>query len=403
MKIQGGINLEFLLKEFSFEKAAAGIKQGFVLEGGGGSGKTWDIIQFLLIYCQTNFNKNKDILIFRETFADNRKTVLKDFEKILRLYDLYNPELHRKSMPVSFDIFGNKIYFSGLDSISVHGERHDIIWGNEGMELNFDGWKQLNQRCNECFITDYNPSFTEHWIFNSLITRPDTKFFKSTLLDNSFLPLGQRQEILSYKPTPENITNGTADDYMWKVYGLGERTALRGQIFPLVTWIEKMPEDLDCVWGLDFGFTNDSTALIKIGLKDNDLFAELLCYEPIDNAFAVSEMMKGIGIPYNALITADCSDKYNDEEMVRDLKNLGWNIKKVNKGKGIVWRIGLLKKHKLHFVHNLNLKREQENYKWKEINGIMINQPIDKFNHAWDALGYAYIGGLLNKTPLIIW
>ena len=90
MKIRGGVNLEFLLNEFSFDKANSEQKQGFVLEGGSGSGKTYDIINFLLIYCQTNYNKNKDILIFRETFADLRKTVLKDFEKILRAYNLFD-------------------------------------------------------------------------------------------------------------------------------------------------------------------------------------------------------------------------------------------------------------------------------------------------------------------------
>ncbi|MFA5234206.1 MAG: phage terminase large subunit [Sulfurimonas sp.] len=397
MKIQGGLNLEFLLNEFSFEKAEKGIKQGFVLEGSSGSGKTWDIIQFLLIYCQNNYNKNKDILIFRETFADLRKTVLKDFEKILRLYNLYNPELHRKSTPVTFEIFGNKIFFTGLDSMSAHGERHDIIWGNEGMELDFEAWKQLNQRCNEAFITDYNPSYTEHWIFNSLITRPDTKFFHSTLLDCSFLPEGQRKEILSYEPTAENIKNGTADDYMWKVYGLGLKTAAKGLIFQYVNWIDDLPDSDNYSYGLDFGFTNDSTCLTKMCLQGNDLYVKCLLYEPIDNAPALSDTLHNLGLPRNILITADCSDKYNDTEMVRELKNLGWNIKKVNKGKGICWRIGLIKKHKLNLVRDVNVKREQENYKWREINGMSINEPLDKFNHFWDSLGYNYLGVLNNN------
>ena len=166
MKIRGGVNLEFLLNEFSFEKANSEQKQGFVLEGGSGSGKTYDIINFLLIYCQTNYNKNKDILIFRETFADLRKTVLKDFEKILRAYNLFDDNSFHRSAPVCYSFMGNKIFFTGLDSVGSHGERHDVIWGNEGMELNHEAWKQLNQRCNEVFITDYNPSYTNHWIYD---------------------------------------------------------------------------------------------------------------------------------------------------------------------------------------------------------------------------------------------
>lgn len=394
MKISGGVNLEFLLKEFSFENANNSIKQGFVLEGGSGSGKTYDIINFLLIYCQTNYNKNKDILIFRETFADLRKTVLKDFEKILRAYNLFEDDSFHRSAPVCYSFMGNKIYFTGLDSVGSHGERHDVIWGNEGMELNHEAWKQLNQRCNEVFITDYNPSYTNHWIYDSLITRPDTKFFRSTLLQNYFLPEGQRKEILSYEPTAENIKNGTADDYMWKVYGLGLRSAPKGAIFPHVNWIEKMPEG-NYFFGLDFGFSNDPSALTKICLHGNDLFVELLIYEPIDSATVLADAIRNCGIT-NEMITADTSDRYNDIEMCKDLRNLGLNIKKTSKAKGILHRIGLLKKHKINIVYNLNAKREQENYKWREVNGINVNEPIDKFNHFWDSLGYGYMGNLTN-------
>jgi len=394
MKIRGGVNLEFLLNEFSFEKANSEQKQGFVLEGGSGSGKTYDIINFLLIYCQTNYNKNKDILIFRETFADLRKTVLKDFEKILRAYNLFDDASFHRSAPVCYSFMGNKIFFTGLDSVGSHGERHDVIWGNEGMELNHEAWKQLNQRCNEVFITDYNPSYTNHWIYDSLITRPDTKFFHSTLLQNYFLPEGQRKEILSYEPTAENIKNGTADDYMWKVYGLGLRSAPKGAIFPHVNWIEKMPEG-NYFYGLDFGFSNDPTALTKICLQGNDLFVELLIYEPIDSANVLADAIRNCGIT-NEMITADTSDKYNDVEMCKDLRNLGLNIKKTSKAKGLLHRIGLLKKHKINIVYNLNAKREQENYKWREVNGINVNEPIDKFNHFWDSLGYGYMGNLTN-------
>lgn len=390
MRILGGSNLEFLLNEFSFEKSNAGIKQGFVLEGGSGSGKTFDLSQFLLVYCQNNYGKNKDILIFRETFADLRKTVLKDFEKILRMYEFFNENDYHRSAPVCYNFMGNKIFFTGLDSVGSHGERHDIIWGNEGMELNFEAWKQLNQRCNESFFIDYNPSYTEHWIFNSIITRPDTKFFHSTQLENPFLPEGQRQEILSYEPTAENIKNGTADDYMWKVYGLGLRAAPKGAIFPHVNWIDKMPEG-DYFYGLDYGFTNDCTALTKICLQGNDLFVELLLYEPIDSAAVLNEAIRNCGITYQQ-ITADTSDKYNDVEMTKDLRNLGLNVTKTSKAKGLLHRIGLLKKHKINIVYNLNAKREQENYKWREVNGINVNEPIDKFNHFWDSLGYGYMG-----------
>jgi hypothetical protein len=61
----------------------------------------------------------------------------------------------------------------------------------------------------------------------------------------------------------------------------------------------------------------------------------------------------------------------------------------------------MLKKHKLHLVRNVNVKREQENYKWREINGICVNEPVDRYNHFWDGLGYGYIGGYVNSGILM--
>jgi PBSX family phage terminase large subunit len=401
MEVTGSLCLDFLIKKFDLDKSKSQIKQGFIFEGGGGAGKTYDILTFIIYYCYINSNKNKDILICRNTNADLQKTTLKDFVKILMMYDLYRENDHYKSSPQHYNLYGNVIYFSGMDAMGSHGERHDIIFVNEILETEQLAFQQLNQRCNEVFIGDYNPSYTDHWVYNSICTRPDVNFLKVTLLDNPYLPKGQRDEILSYEPTSVNITNGTADDYMWKVYGLGVRTAAKGLIFKHVTWIDSFPSELSFVYGMDFGFTNDPTAITKIATKGNDLFIELLLYEPIDNAAMLSDYMDKTGIRRDIIITADSSDKYNDVEMVRDLKNLSWIIKKVNKGKGVIWSIGKLKEYKIHIVNNINAKREQENYKWREVNGISLNEPIDKFNHMWDSVRYGYLG--MNKSPSIIW
>lgn len=399
MKITGSLCLEFLLNNFDLTKSKEQIKQGFIFEGGGGAGKTFDILTFIIYYCSLYEGLNKDILICRNTNADLQKTTLKDFVKILMMYGIYRESNHYKSSPQHYNLYGNIIYFSGMDAMGSHGERHDVIFVNEILETEQLAFQQLNQRCNELFIGDYNPSYTEHWVYNSICTRPDVKFYKVTLLDNPHLPKGQRDEILSYESTAENIKNGTADDYMWKVYGLGLRTAAKGLIFQHVIWIDELPEQFNN-FGLDFGFTNDSTCITQFGLQGNNLFAKCLLYEPIDNAPALDQAMTNLGLKKWNLITADCSDKYNDTEMVRELKNLGWNIKKVSKGKGIAWRIGMLKKHKIHLVRNVNVKREQENYKWREINGISVNEPVDKWNHFWDSLGYGYLGIFRNNYDI---
>lgn len=426
MNLKVARNFEFILDNFSFEKSEAQEKQGFVLEGGSGSAKTYDIIQFLMYYCEINRDKGKDILIFRQTYADLKKTVLKDFIKILKMYKMYDVKKHTRSHPQSYDLFGNVIFFTGLDGMGSHGERHDVIWGNEGMELSFEDFKQLNQRCNEFFVIDYNPSFTEHWIFNNIIPRKDTKFFRSTQLDNPFLPSGQRQEILAYEPwesgsyhvegdsiihqgeaisknnqPPPNIDNieqGTAEEYMWKVYGLGLRGAMEGQIFKNVKYIDSFP-DLAYTYGLDYGFTTDPSALTKFAKEGRNIYIELICYEPTETSNDLSNMMTALGVSRYVPITADSSDRFVSErkgvtKMTSELFDIGWEISKVSKTKSVMFWLLEMKDCKIHIVKNHlyeKAKIEVENYKMKEVNGILINQPEDKHNHMWDSARYAFM------------
>ena len=392
-------NLKYLSESYknqSFDKDGklTGGKRGVVLEGSSRSGKTIAIIDFIILIC-TRYEKNIIINIIKETYNEFKTTLYNDFNQRLNDFGLPNP-FESKQEVSSFKIFNNKINLLGADKPSkFHGAQCDIFWINEALSVEKAIFDQQEMRCKKFWVMDFNPSATEHYIFNSIMTRPDVGHCHSIFTDNPFISIPEKNKILSYEPITENIKNGTADDFMWNVYGMGQRGQITGLIFKNVEWIDEFPKDVRFGFSMDFGFTNDSTCLVKFGLKDNNLFAECLLYEPIDNAPALSdvlysEQIKAKGLIQGKQITCDCADKYNDTEMVKELKNLGHNVKKCNK-KGIVWGIGLLKKHKIHLIRNVNVKREQENYKWREINGISVNEPVDKFNHFWDALRYGYI------------
>jgi len=395
--IQGSSNLKFLLNNFDYKKSELQIKQGFVLEGGSGSGKTWDIINFVLQYCQVNYYKGKDILIFRDTLADLKKSVYKDFKKILMMYDLFQEDNDSLSPPIHYELFGNIIYFSGLDVMSAHGERHDIIWGNEAMAaresqgIPRDAFKQLNQRCSEAFILDYNPSSTDHWIYDDIIPRADTKFFHSTQLNNPFLPRGQREEILRYEPTLYNINHGTADDYLWNCYGLGLRSAPEGLIFQHVTWINKFPQDIELIyWGSDIGQTNSPSTVVKLGINGQNLYLEMRAHAPTISPTDYITMLKG-ATPAGANIWADSSEP----GYISDARRAGLKVFGVRKFAGSI-RYGnaLLKKYKIHIVDCPEWRKEQSNYKYRQVNGIKLDEPIDGFNHLWDAARYAALSNL---------
>lgn len=397
MKLRGSRNLEFLLQKFDFQKSRLQIKQGFVHEGGSGSGKTYDIIHFLLYYCDTYYGRDKDILIFRDTLSDLKKTVYKDFKKILIMYDLYEPWNDILSHPIHYKLFGNTIYFSGLDVMSAHGERHDLIWGNEAVAtrssqgIDRDAFKQLNQRCSECFILDYNPSCTDHWIYDDIIPRDDTAFIKTTQVDNPFLPRGQREEILRYEPTLYNIEHGTADDYLWNCYGLGLRSAPEGLIFQHVNWIKTFPHAIEKIyWGSDIGQTNSPSTVVKVGVDGGNLFLEMKAHAPTESPNDYIPMLKHC-TPAEAIIWADSAEP----GYIADARRAGLKVYGVHKFPGSI-RYGnaLLKKYKMHIVDCPEFRKEQSNYKYREVNGVRLDEPIDAFNHLWDAARYAALSHL---------
>ena len=404
LKIKVGINFEFLQKNYDPKKKE---KQGFCLEGSGGSGKTYDVLQFIIYYCEIHANKNKDILVTRESYAECKKTVLKDFIKILKSYGLYDQKCHRESHPQQYTYKGNTISFSGLDDSSAHGDRRDFIYFNELLLSDDDkAYKQLQGRCAELFIADWNPLYTIHWAYDQLLDRPDVKLFKSTFRTNPYLPLGERNEKLGYEPTPENIKNGTADEFMWRVYGLGERAAREGVIFKYVNYIPEFPENVDYWYGLDFGYTSDQTSLAKIYIDHDkkELYAECLMYECTENPMLINDYFNSIEIEKFVPITADSSDKYISQakgavEFVKDLKAFGWNISKVSKSKDRYYWIGIAKQYKMFIVASPQrpvlaqaTKREFENFMWRTINGIQVNQPVDKFDHFITAMLYGMMG-----------
>lgn len=361
------------------------------------SSKTTSIIQILIQYCFINQGKRKKITAARAKYSWCKDSILKDFIDKLVEYGLYDEKCHVRTHPQSYKLYSNEISFIGLDDPQrFHGPRQDITWINEAMEADQDSYRQLEMRTNECMILDYNPSYTQHWIFDTILSnlagKKNTFYFRSTFRDNPFLPKGQRDTILSYEPTPQNIKNGTADEYKWRVYGLGERAAQKGTIFKYVTWIDRFPENVDSWYAIDFGYTIDPTAIVRGGIDGDNLYLQKMLYEPIDNPDALAETLMNIGINKYDIIFADSADRYNDKEFIKDLRALGFNIKGISKTKGVVYWIGQLKKYKIHIVESVEFRIEQENYRWKEINGMQINQPIDKFNHLFDASRYLLMG-----------
>jgi len=351
-------------------------KKIIINQGGTRSGKTYNILLFIIFYYCLRNNK-KVITVCRKTFPALRATVLRDFLTILKLYNLYNENNHNKSSS-EYTLFGNLIEFISLDQpVKVRGRKRNLLFINEANELYFEDWQQLLFRTSEKIILDYNPSEEYHWIYDNVIPREDASFLKTNYLDNPFLEKTLVDEIERLKNT---------DQQYWQIYGLGEKGTSKAKIFNYVEYNE-MPTDAQFIaMGMDFGFTNDPTALVQVWKKDYDLYIKEILYRTMMTTNDIHKFLKN-NITNN-LIYADSSEPRTIEE----LRRMGWTIRPSLKGRDSVNAgIDLLKRFKIH-IHkeSTNAIQEFRNYKWKEDRtGKLTNIPMDSNNHICDAVRYA--------------
>ena len=351
-------------------------KKIIINQGGTRSGKTYNILLFIIFYYCLR-NTKKIITICRKTFPALRATVLRDFISILRKYDLYKEEYHNKSSS-EYSLFGNLIEFISLDQpVKVRRRKRELLFINEANELHYEDWQQLLFRTSEKIILDYNPSEEYHWIYDKIIPRDDADFLKTNYQDNPFLEKTLVDEIERLQFT---------DEQYWQIYGLGEKGISKAVIFNYVEY-NSIPSDAEFVaLGMDFGFTNDPTALVKIYKKDLNLYIEELLYRTMMTTNDIHNFLKNNII--NQTIYADSAEP----RIIEELRRMGWSIRPSLKGKdSINAGIDLLKRYKLH-IHkdSTNAIQEFRNYKWKEDrSGKLTNTPEDKNNHITDAVRYA--------------
>ena len=363
-------------------------KAGCVLEGGSRSGKTFSSIDFLIWLCANH--RDLVIVLVRATYESFKTTLYNDFNKRMPDFGLVSPFYGKKELK-TFYIFENKITLIGCDDFAkFQGVSSDIVYFNEAMDIPKEAFDQLTMRCRRFWWMDYNPKFSDHWIYDSVLTRDDVSFFHSTFKDNPHISKAEYDSLMSYEPTEENIKRGTADEYKWRVFGLGLRTSPEGQIFPNVVWIDRFPDFVENVFfGLDFGYSNSPSALVKCGVHGENLYLQLLFYAPTPSPNDLAPILKACG---NAYIWADPSGDAGGRGMITELRRMGFNIFAAKTFPGSInYGIAKMKNYRIHIVDHPAARKEQQNYVYDNVRGIKLDKPIDDFNHFWDAARIAVI------------
>ena len=360
-----------------------------VNQGGTSSGKTYSILQVLLI--KASEKPNQIITVVGQDIPNLKVGAIRDFDTILSSSEFFNSLIKQRNISDRTYTLtnGSKIEFKSYENEQdAKSGKRDYLFMNEANGIGYSVYDQLQIRTSKQTFIDYNPT-APFWVHDKLIGKENVQLFISNYKHNPFLKDSIKRKIEALQDIDKN---------KWRVYGLGLTGELQGVIFDNVEWIQELPTDnikRSCI-GVDFGYSNDPTTIVKIVLSQGSIYGKLLHYETgltnpdIGNVFKELGFKKGL--QQGDVIMADSAEP----KSIKELRNLGWRVKGVKKGADSVrFGINQIKSYgKLFLVNNELWKQEQRNYVWKtdKSDGKTINKPVSKDNHIWDAFRYAEQG-----------
>ena len=349
-----------------------------VNQGGTSSSKTFSILQLLLLIAQKR--QGVIISVMSETLPHLKLGAIRDFEKILKAENLYEEgKINRTDRVYTF---GKSIveFFSADTPGKVTGSRRNILFVNEANNIPYSIVEEAEIRTENNIFYDYNPT-ADFWITKEIFTLPSSEFtlIKSNYKDNNNLPASVAREI---------ELKATRDENFNRVHILNEFGITEGLIFGAgFTLVDDLPETPRALLGLDFGFTNDPTALIDVRINDGKLWLDELLYQTQLTNEAIARFIIGAGLAGRRII-ADAAEA----KSITTLQLAGLKVEAATKGQGSVNAgIDKIKAFPLMVTkRSVNLIKELRTYRWKtDRSGATLNVPVDLNNHALDATRYA--------------
>lgn len=396
------------------------------------SGKTISVVDFIISLCQEYTGLT--ISVVRETLPSLKASILRDFRDRMLFFGFWS-DLNFNKTELEYKFNGNLVEFFSVDNEQkVRGRKRQVLVMNEGNEITKDKYIQLMLRTEGIAIIDFNPSMPQHYIYDDIMTREDCAFLVTTYLDNPHLPEEIVREIELLKES---------DPMAWKVYGCGERGEDRaGLVYPMWAQTDTIPNHLPSWYGLDWGFANDPTAIVRLSYdKPNRIiYADEVAYQRGLYNNEISRIIKqdiwgrsyhideGIEVKNSNIYVGNniiSLQEYLENpvtllELLGDKKYLESEIKNIAKyfypiycDSTEVKSIGELRQYgisaypaikgggsvkaQIQYLYNFrilyrgeNIGKERLMYRWKERKGTdeFENVPIDANNHLMDAIRY---------------
>ena len=342
-------------------------------------------------------------LVVRKTFRTLKDSCFTDLMwaakrlNVSRYWKFTESPLEAEYIPT-----GQKIYFRGLDdplkitSITVAVGCLCWMWLEEAYEItkesDFDTLDEtirgeVPEGLFKQVTITFNPWNEKIWLKKRFFDNvdPDVLAITTNYTCNEWLDAADKRLFDRMK-----VNNPRR----YKVAGLGEWGISEGLVYENWTEQEFTLADvqqryhLESGFGLDFGYTNDPTAL-WVGFIDRDarkIFVWDELYKKGLTNRAIADEVQRMGY-LKERITGDSAEPKSIDE----LKGFGLRITGAAKGKdSINSGIQFIQDFEI-IIHPrcVNFLTEISNYTWdKDKFGNALNRPIDDFNHLMDAMRY---------------
>jgi len=358
-------------------KKVSGLKKRIkIIQGGTSASKTISILLVLINKAQIKHPENELTSVVSESIPHLKRGAIRDFKLIMQAHKYWRDTSWNATDSIYTFETGNQIEFFSTDNgDKLRGARRDWLFVNEANNVTFDAFEQLEVRTKKGVYVDYNPT-NEFWVHTDLIgKREDVDFIILTYLDNEALA----PEIIASIEQRRNRKG------WWQVYGLGQLGEVEGKIYRDWQIIDELPHEARLErYGLDFGYTNDPTAIVAIYYYNGGYILDEICFQKGLSNKQIADILKNH--PTAPVIADSAEPKSIDEIMSYGITILG-----AEKGKdSIVNGIQLVQQQRISITkRSVNIIREYRNYLWMtNKDGKILNEPEGGFDHTMDALRY---------------
>ena len=359
-------------------------KRYLVAQGGMRAAKTYSMLMLIISWCQANADKVATVASM--SYPHLSRGAIRDFQTIMKAADIWEPERWNQSSKIYTFGNGTILEFISVDNMSAHGPARDLLFVNEANDMDFQTFQNLAFRTTGKVIIDYNPTH-EFWAHQLVKDENDNAdFIILTYKDNEALAPSIRKAIESRRPKP-----GEEPSNWWTVYGLGQIGSLEGNVYSGWTPISEVPSDYVLRrYGVDFGFSNDPTAIVGVYENENGdiILDEKLCKTKVLTPQLVSIIKE---LPDGLYVCDNARPEIIAELQANGIRAIPCNKTAGEKLNGKRYNIELVQRRQIKYTsRSKELEREYLSYAWrKKKTGEYIDEPQDGNDHIMDAIAYA--------------